>query len=247
MKRKNKYLLSVLIILILTISLVYYWERKYISYLRINHEIGKINTDSLSKYYQLFRLSVNYNDYDIEDFLKFIKPKNSLLFTQLIDNDIKLSSPKNAEKIGAFDGFYHIGPDGKDDKDTLNIIFPRKSLNGDIGLDLKNFFNITRYNNDIYLIDDNSIYEHGKFNYNDIVKRFKNCKTDLKIKDADNYVFENTVSLINGRIETSSQMDKKTLDVILRDSLFLNLSKKYKTLFISFRYMPIDYFYCSDN
>lgn len=221
------------------------------SYNRITSKLKMINNDSLSKYYQLFRIEYAQKKYTEADFNRYISNKNQNLFNQLRKNNIKLLSEAEAENSGTFFGFYHIGPDGVDNRLSKNIIFPKESIEGDIMIQTNDYFNIVK--NNIYILEKDTIVNISEFNAIKIFAESIPClngnvrwKIDsLPFLDTDiNYLTFKESEIITLR----KNIDKQSIDAILNDSLINTIIKNNKNVYIPFtKFLPVSEFYCDDK
>ncbi|WP_053990652.1 hypothetical protein [Mangrovimonas sp. TPBH4] len=220
---------------------------KHVKFYLIEHELQKINQDSLGKYYQLFYLTRTDYSFDEEDFNSFLAGKNDVLREQLIKADIKLNSGVESKALKVFKGFYHIGPDGIDDNASYvplkggDILWNK---DGDLLLSPNDYYDFQF--DEMYGIDDNySLFKLGRLNPNVILGNSLECKGRARIK-------LDTTEYEPGRITSKDGVfdlvnikgDKKTLDILLKDSKILEASKKYKHIYVEFRYKPIENFFC---
>ncbi len=247
-KKKLLYATLLIIIVISFISIIFIGNKDYLNYGKIKNELLEINNDSLSKYYQLFKVLSKSDDYNKKDFLDFLADKNFKLQGQLAIKEIKLNSKFKSEKENIFEGFYHIGIDGIDNNArwVINSSKEIDSLEGDIIISTKNFYDLKL--NNIYTVKNNDLLSISSFYANKVLAKSLNCKSKVKMKlDTIDY-FYNSLKFKNGKIlDTYKKMDMITLKVILKDSLLNTVINKYDNVFIPFSYKPIEYFYCDDS
>ncbi len=246
-KTLKKTLTLVALLLGLMIFLLYILFGESYEYYKIQSNLEKINVDSLSKYYQIFRIENESRDYDEVDFFNFLTDKNLILKNQLSKYNIKLNSEFVSNQKNVFKGFYHIGPDDVDDNmENLLVENDITSLKGDILLPTKNYYNIKT--NNIYGIRNGEVINLGIFNPISIVAKSIPCEGNVKIK-LDTIDFGvNIIRFHNQKSSIKNEIDNETLGIILNDSLLKSIVKINDHLYIPFNtYKPKSYFYCDEN
>lgn len=219
-----------------------YNENKYRT---IEKNLNEIDQDTLSKYYQIFRISVYGQDYDENDFKRFLRNRNVALEKKISKYNIKLNSEAKAKLNGGFEGLYHIGPDGVDNHATNIIIFPEENLDGDIMLPTNNYFSLKE--NNIYGIKKGKVVDLGEFNAVEIVSKSIKCEGIVKFKlDTIDYG-SNAIAFNDQKMTIKKPIDKKTLDIILQEPRVLSIIKEYSKLYVPFNhYKPFADFYCEN-
>jgi hypothetical protein len=233
------------LIIIFSIFLTYFFFGESIRFIKIKSDISNIDTDSLSKYYQLFLVENNKEIYNEIDFCKFLEKRNIILKKQLERYDIKLNSVLESEQKNVFMGFYHIGPDRIDNNmDNMITDFEINSLNGDIGIPTINYFKLNF--NTIYSISNNELINLGIFNPVLIVEKSINCiDGEVKIKIDTVEFKKNRITFHNKKVKIKNKIDEETLSILLSDSLLKTAVKDNNFLYIPINsYFPKDYFYC---
>lgn len=244
MKKLN---LKVLVIVLLIVPLSYKYYNN-VKYFVINYSINKIDIDTLSKYYQNFKIQNLKGDYTKIDFLNYLGDKNIKLKKQLKNKKIGLNSELKSSELLVFEGFYHFGLDNVDNEArwVINSIKFADSLTGDILIPLKNYYNLKV--NNIYILDNDTVLKLNNFNTHIILGNSIQCdKEKIKMKlDTIDYSlsafkFINQKLFFNHYIE-----DKHTLNVLLNDSILKNIVVKHPYVYVPFTYKPLSYFYCDE-
>lgn len=214
-------------------------------YKTIEAKLNEIDKDTLSKYYQIFSISAYNQDYDENDFKSFLQNRNAVLEKKISEYDIKLNSEVKSLQTGVFEGFYHIGPDGVDNNAKNIIIDPKANLDGDILLPTHNYFDFKE--NRIYGVKKDKVVDLGEFNAVKIVSKSIECEGKVKIKlDTIDYG-SNALVFNDQKMKIKKNIDKRTLDIILKDPKLLSIVKEYSDVYVPFNhYKPFANFYC-DN
>ena len=245
--RSNNFF-KILIAIMLVVFLIFLLKKRDgsdLDYDEIRASLNEIDTDSLSKYYQLFKISNINEEISKEDFLDFINDKNVELSRQLKNEKIKLNSHSVAKREKSFEGFYHIGVDNVDDRMQKILINNEKnSAKGDIMIPLKNYYDITP--NNIYAIKKHELIKVKTFKVNKVLATSLNCsgKVKMKLDTIDYYTNSlkfNNKSFIN---DEDKEIDSLTLNILLQSSELKSVVEQYKYVYVPIEYKPISYFYC---
>lgn len=250
MKVKTNIILFFLLILTAISSIIYYFKSSdcyefTFKNKSILKELSYINKDTLSKYYQLFRVMNINKDYSKQDFMLFVNAKNIELYEKLNDENIFLNSKVLADKHSLFEGFYHIGFDKKNDSMKFIINNPKFNYckKGDIIIPTYNYFNLDI--NYIYTIKKDSFYLLNDFNTFNIFASSLKCDGKVKMRlDTLSSIKYNNLFFYRESFFFDTQIDSNSASVIKNYLNNKEVIKKEDLTYIPFSYKSLDNFYC---
>ncbi|GAA4239690.1 hypothetical protein GCM10022291_35000 [Postechiella marina] len=200
----------------------------------ITKRMDKINKDSISKYYDAFRMKYFFDKNDKEEFLNYIKKYNSNLYDELSDECIKLYPILNLESLNGNKGIYYVTSKDNNlgEEHTLYNYIPQK------------------YKSDVlYAIDNNKIKRIAYFNTSKMIAKSIPCKEGSVKYNIDTLSLDSFKYFMFSKkrgvpLKVSENADKRLINIFKTDSLILEKSKEHDFIFAQFGYEPIDNFYC---
>ena len=239
-----KKVFAILFILIV-LSVVFYNNKSFKAFL-IQKELKQINSDSLGKYYQIFRVKFP-ESYKKDQFLNFLGENNSL-FKKISNPNIYLNAEFVKTNEVIFSSIRYIGPDPiHNEAGPLPMYFYFKNSNFDtIELGMKNYFDLKI--NRVYALENDSLLKLDYYNTSFILANSINCdKEKVKMKlDTAEYSLS-AFKFVNQQLFVENDVDEQTLNVLLNDSTLKDIVVKYPHVYVPFSYKPLSYFYCDDE